>query len=79
MLSAADINALVFACYNDPFEDPESLKFLTEKPGVRLTSYNCPFPHGAIFEGCQLKETRGKIHDFIIETQFSLGAVPALN
>lgn len=76
MLSAADINALVFAYYNDPFEDPESLKFLTEKPGVRLISYNCPFPHGAIFEGCQLEETREKIQDFITETQFSLGAAP---
>lgn len=76
MLSAEDINALVFAYYNDPFEDPESLKFLTEKPSIKLVSYNCPFPHGAIFRGCKLDETRAKIHDFIKETQVSLGVSP---
>ncbi|SEA85229.1 serine aminopeptidase domain-containing protein [Alkalimonas amylolytica] len=76
MLSAEDIHALVFAYYNDPFEDPESLNFLTKKPSVKLISYNCPFPHSAIFRGCKLEDVRAEVHDFIKETQLKLGVVP---
>lgn len=68
MLSAEDMNALVFAYHNDPYEDPASLQFLVDKPNVRLVSFSCRFPHSAIFHGCESKETALNIEEFIKRT-----------
>ncbi len=67
MLSAPDMNALVFAYYNDPFEDPASLSFLTAKypATVHMANFKCNQPHTAIYTQCELAAKTALIVQFL--------------
>ncbi len=71
MLEAPEIRALIFAYYDDPYERPEDLKFLTERypRTVQLIGYECDIPnrHLVHLNDCREAATTEAISKYIRE------------
>ena len=66
MIEAIKIKALIFAYEDDEFNQPQRLKFLTEKylNSEKLVGYQCGKGHYTFLNDCKLYKTKKLINEY---------------